>query len=222
MYPVQLDIEEKICAVIGGGSVAERKVKGLLESGARVRLVSPEVTDELLFLASQGLIEWRQKKYSDDDLAGAILVFAATDNRAVQEMVCRQAEANGQLLNVADDPSSCTFHVPASVRRGDLVLTVSTGGKSPALAAEIRQLLEDEFGPEYEILLNVMSRVREQAASDKGSFSQPERKKIYKKILHDDIIQWIRTEQFDKLQVHLKNILGPDTELDVPLPKLDT
>ena len=222
MYPVQLDIKRKLCAVIGGGSVAERKVKGLLESGAKAMVVSPEVTDELSFLASQGLIEWRQKNYSDDDLDGAVLVFAATNSRETQEMICRQAEANGQLLNVADDPESCTFHVPATVRRGDLTLTVSTGGKSPALAADIRQLLAEEFGPEYEILLEIMSMVRQQAALDEESLSQSERKKIYKKILHNDIIHWIRTGQSDKLQDHLKNILGPDIVLDVNLPKLGT
>lgn len=222
MYPVQLDINEKVCAVIGGGNVAERKVKRLLESGAEVRVVSPEVTDGLSFLASQGLIEWRQKTFSDDDLAGAVLVFAATNSREAQKVICRAAEANGQLLNVADEPDRCSFHVPASVRRGDLILTVSTGGKSPALAAEIKQLLEEEFGPEYDILLKVMSKVREQAGSYEQNLSQPERKKIYKKILHNDIIDWIRTEQFDKLQDHLKNILGPNAELGVKPPKLDT
>lgn len=222
MYPVQLDITNKTCAVIGGGSVAERKVKGLLDCGARVRVVSPEVTDRISTLVSQGKIEWRQKKYSDGDLEGAILVFAATNNGEVQEKICREAEERGQLLNVVDNPHRCTFHVPASVRRGDLTLTVSTGGRSPALAAEIRQRLEEEFGPEYEILIQVMSQVRDQAGLDEQNLSQPERKKIYKKILHNDIIQWIRKEQFDKLQDHLKNILGPNTNLDVKPRKLDT
>jgi precorrin-2 dehydrogenase/sirohydrochlorin ferrochelatase len=222
MYSVLLDITGKLCAVIGGGSVAERKVKCLLESGAVVRVVSPEVTGDLAVLADQGTIEWRQKSYADEDLDGAVLVFAATNSREVQERICRKAEKNGQLINVADDPVSCSFHVPATVRRGDLTLAVSTSGKSPAVAAIIRQQLEEEFGPEYATLLQVMSMVRKQTGSKGESLSLSERKKIYKKILHSDIIDWIRTGQLDTLQDHLRKILGPDAELNVNLPKLDT
>ncbi len=222
MYPVLLDIAGKSCVVVGGGSVAERKVKGLLESGGSVRVVSPEVTAALAGLAGQGRIEWRRKTYADDDLDGAVLVFAATSSSEAQEKICRRAEANGQLLNVADDPARCTFHVPATVRRGDLTLTVSTGGRSPAAAALIRQRLEGEFGPEYEILLRIMAMAREQAGSEDDALSQPERKKIYKKILHDDIIDWIRTGQVDKVRDHLREVLGPGTELEANLPKLDT
>ena len=221
MYPVLLDIQGKLCAVIGGGGVAERKIKGLLEAGAKVRVVSPELTSELSFLASQGLIEWLQKNYAAGDLEGAVLVFAATDSRETQEEIRQRAEENGQLLNVADDPDCCSFHVPATVRQGDLTLTVSTGGKSPAVAALIRETLEKEFGPEYDILLEVMSQVRQQAGSDTEGLSQPERKKIYKKILHNDIIDWIRTGQVDKLQKHLNTVLGPDIKLDINLSKLD-
>ena len=222
MYPVLLDIAGKICVVIGGGSVAERKVRGLLESGASVSVVSPEVTSGLAGLASQGIVEWRKKKYTNDDLVGAVLIFAATDDREVQGLISRAAGVNGQLLNVADDPDSCSFHVPATMRRGDLTLAVSTSGKSPAVAALIRQQLEEEFGPEYDTLLQVMSVVRKHIFLETESLSQADRKKIYKKILHNDIIDWIRTGQGDKLQDHLKDILGPDTELDVNLPKLDT
>lgn len=202
--------------------MAERKVKGLLECGAAVRLVSPEMSAELAGLAGRGAIEWLRKSYSDDDLDGAFLVFAATSSREVQEMICRRADDNGQLVNVADDPDSCTFHVPATVRRGDLTLAVSTTGKSPAVAALIRKQLEAEFGPEYEPLLQLMAQVRQHAGSGMVSLSQAERKKIYKKILHSDIIDWIKTGQIDNLQNHLKKILGPDTVLEINLPKLDT
>ena len=222
MYPVLLDIKGKLCTVVGGGSVAERKVKGLLEAGAKVRVVSPELSSGLSFLAGQGLIEWLQKNFSENDLERAVLVFAATDSRETQEKIRQQAEKNGQLLNVVDDPDSCSFHVPATLRRGDLTIAVSTRGKSPAVAALIRENLEEEFGPEYDILLEVMAQVRQQAGSDTKALSQPERKKIYKKILHNDIIDWIRTGQFDKLQNHLNTVLGPDIRLDVNLSKLDS
>jgi len=222
MYPVLLDIAGKSCVVVGGGSVAERKVKGLLESGAVVRVVSPEVTEELAGLAARGAIEWRRKTYGDADLEGALLVFAATNRKDVQEMVARSAEAEGRLLNVADDPQRCTFHVPATVRRGALTLSVSTGGRSPAVAARIRRNLETEFGPEYETLLQIMAQVRQQAGSDEDIPTQPERKKIYKKILHNDIIDWIRTGQTEKIREHLKDVLGPGAELKVNLPEPDS
>ncbi len=221
MYPVSLDIGGKLCVVIGGGSVAERKVKGLLESGAFVRVISPEATEELSVLAQSGIIEWRKKSYTYDDLERAFLVFAATDDREVQDLIFRQAEENGQLVNMADDPDCCNFHVPASIRRGDLTLAISTSGKSPAVAALIRKKLDKEFGPEYETLLHLMSLVREQTGSDSESLSQADRKKIYKKILHQDIIEWIKTSQFSKLQEHVQEILGADADLDINKLKLD-
>lgn len=222
MYPILLNITGRTCVVIGGGKVAERKVRGLLEAGAKVRLISPEVTRVLAGLAGKGMVDWQQRVYSKGDLDGAYLVFAATDNRAVQDMISGEAEQKGILLNVADEPERCSFQVPASVRRGDLILSVSTGGRSPAVAAHIRQQLEHEFGPEYDILLQIMSQIRRQTGSGDDLLTQPDRKKIYKKILHDDIIEWIRTGQAAQLRRHLKTILGPEHVPDIKLPKLDT
>jgi len=222
MYPVLLDIAGKACVVIGGGTVAERKVKGLLECGGVVKVVSPEATPVLVDLAGQGKIEWHRKSYVDEDLDGAFLVFAATSDRLVQEMISRKAEENGQLVNVADDPEGGGFHVPATVRRGELTLSVSTGGKSPAVAAFIREKLDTEYGPEYETLLRLMSLVRQQIVQEEEIRTQPERKKVYKKILHNDIIDWIRTGQTDKLREHLQRVLGSETKLEINLPKLDS
>ena len=111
--------------------------------------------------------------------------------------------------------------MPATIRRGDLTLAVSTSGKSPAVAALIRQQLENEFGPEYEILLKIMSLVRHHAGDDARGFSQEDRKNIYKKILHNDIIDWIKSGQTNKLQDHLRKILGEDSDLDLSALKLD-
>lgn len=216
MYPVFLNITGKLCVVIGGGSVAERKVKGLLGEGAFVRVISPDVTDRLAELAKEGKIEWRNKSYSYHDLDKAFLVFAATNIREIQELICKQAHANKQLVNVADDPECCNFHVPATFRRGDLSLAVSTGGKSPAVAALIKRKLEEEFGEEYKTLLQVMSQVREKTGAESQSLSQADRKKIYKKVLHEDIINWIKTGQIDKLREHLKVVLDKDAiDLDM-------
>jgi precorrin-2 dehydrogenase/sirohydrochlorin ferrochelatase len=221
MYPVFLNIAGRLCVVIGGGSVAERKVKGLLQEGAFVRVISPEVTEDLASLAKEGKIDWRKKSYNYQDIDKAFLVFAATNSREIQELICTQAHENRQLVNVADDPECCNFQVPATVRRGDLALAISTGGKSPAVASLIKQKLDEEFGPEYKTLLDIMSLVRYKAGLENDNFSQPQRKKIYKKILHNDIIEWIKTGQVDKLRDHLQDILGPEADLDINKLKLD-
>jgi precorrin-2 dehydrogenase / sirohydrochlorin ferrochelatase len=219
VYPVCLDIKDKLCVVVGGGEVALRKVQGLLAAGATVRVISPEVEPELDLLAGQGRIDWQRKTYVPEDLCQALLVFAATDDRATQQQVCRQAARDGRLVNVADDPACCNFQVPACLRRGDLTIAIATNGKSPAVAAMIKGRLEREFGPEYETLLNLMALVRRQVAA--GGHSQTERKNIYKKILHDDILEWIRKGEVDALRAHLQNVLGHDMGPEIKALNLD-
>lgn len=218
MYPVFLDIRGRLCVIIGGGRVACRKANGLLDAGGSVRVISPEVVPELAELARTEKIEWLRKTYADSDLEGAFLVFAATDDPVTQEQVCRQAGRGSQLLNVVDAPEQGNFHVPASCRRGDLTIAISTNGKSPALAAMIREELEGRFGEEYEVLLDIMAQVR--GCLGDGDDIQAERKKIYKKILHADILEWIRAGQTEKLRTHLENILGPAVKLDFRKLKL--
>ena len=191
MYPVCLNITGRLCIVIGGGIVAERKVRGLLAAGGRVRVISPEATAALADLAGEGRIEWLRRPYAPGDLDRAFLVFAATDSRGVQEAVCRDAQQAAILVNVADDPDRCSFQVPATVHRGDLTLSVATGGRSPAVAAMIRQeVLSDDRSP-------------------------GERKILFQNILHDDIVSWIREGRWDRLQQHLQEVLGPGHSLDL-------
>lgn len=198
--------------VVGGGSVASRKVHGLLADGGRVRVVSPKLSRELLRLSESGSIEWLRKEYSQDVLQDAFLVFAATDKREVQEAVFQDAVREGRLVNVADSPESCTFHVPATVRHGSLTLAVSTNGRSPAVAAMIRERLEEEFGPEYEVLLDLMTAVRNQVLTLNSS--QEERKILFKNLLKTDILVWIRTGQWEKVERCLRSVAGPDLEID--------
>jgi precorrin-2 dehydrogenase/sirohydrochlorin ferrochelatase len=211
MYPISLNISRQLCVVVGGGRVAERKILFLLEAGAKVRAISPQLTATLRELVAAGRFEWLNRCFQPGDLAGAMLVFAATDSRQVNESVAQEAAAMGQLVNIADAPELCSFQVPAVVRQGDLSIAVSTNGKSPALAARIKKQLEADYGPEYAILLDLLGRIREQtlAAESDGAA----RKNLFENVLHEDILDWIRNGQQEQLRSHLRTVLGPDADI---------
>ena len=157
-YPVNLLVEGRPCLVVGGGRVAAHKVQGLRRCGAQVHVVAPEVSDEVR--AEPG-VTWEERPYRASDLRGRRLVVAATNDSAVNAAVFEDGEAAGVWVNGADDPAHCSFTLPSIVRRGDLLLTVSTGGRSPALAVWLRERLEAEIGPEYEVLLDLFAQERE-------------------------------------------------------------
>jgi siroheme synthase-like protein len=140
-YPLMLRIAGRRCVVVGGGVVAARKVHGLIAGGADVLVVAPEIGPELAALAEHGTIRAGRRAFEPSDLDGALLAFTATNDRAVNEGVMRAAQARGTIVNVADDPAACEFTVPAVVRRGDVTLAISTGGRSPAFARFLREQL---------------------------------------------------------------------------------
>jgi len=145
---------------VGGGQVALRKAKALLECGASVKVVSPELCDEMNDLARRSEMEVVPRGYETADLRGVLVVIAATNDTEVNKMVAAQAESRGLLVNVVDDPEKSVFIAPAYVRRGDVTIAVSTGGRSPALARKIRIRLESEYGPEYGLLVELLGQIR--------------------------------------------------------------
>jgi siroheme synthase-like protein len=159
-YPVALDLRDRPCLVVGGGPVAEAKVEGLLSAGARVTVVSPTMTERLASWAAADRLVHRAREYCAEDLEGQQLVFAATDRRAVTETVAAEARRRGVWVNAADDPIYCDFLLPSVLRRGRLVVAVSTGGASPALAARVRRDLERHLAPEYAELVELAAEVR--------------------------------------------------------------
>jgi precorrin-2 dehydrogenase / sirohydrochlorin ferrochelatase len=160
-YPICVDMTGRACLVVGGGGVAERKVTGLLEAGARVTVVSPTLSAGLMTLATDGRIGWRPRLYSPADTAGFFLLMVATDDGEVNATVATDARAAGVLINAADDPTHCDFILPAVLRRGALTVAVSTGGASPALARAVRDELETHFDREdYATLLEVAAEAR--------------------------------------------------------------
>ncbi len=158
--PIFLDVTGRRCLVIGGGEVAARKVPSLLEAGADVVVVSPSLVDALADLARQGRIRHTKREYEAGDIAGAALVYAATDDARLHRRLYAEARGRAIPINVADVPALCTFITPAVLTRGSLTIAVSTEGASPAMAKRIITRLERLFGPEYGLALEVLRAAR--------------------------------------------------------------
>lgn len=162
-FPAFLDLRERRCLVVGGGTIAERKVHGLLECGARVTIVSPALVAGLTRLATAGRIEHRARAFRKVDVRGCVLVIAATGVAGVDDAVADTARRHGVLVNAVDRPARCDFIYGSVLRRGQLQIAVSTGGRAPALAREIRRRLEPVIGAEYAALVDEVGRVRRAA-----------------------------------------------------------
>jgi uroporphyrin-III C-methyltransferase/precorrin-2 dehydrogenase/sirohydrochlorin ferrochelatase len=165
MYPVMLDVTGRMCLVVGGGGVALRKVQGLIEDGADVTVVALDVVDQLTTLAAAGKIALERRRYRSDDVTGAALVFAATDDAQVNHQVAQDARRVGAWVNVADDPEASTFHLPARVRRGPLQLALGSRGEAPFVIRRLRQVFEHRLGPEWAEWLEAAARYREAVRS---------------------------------------------------------
>ncbi|MEW5913408.1 MAG: bifunctional precorrin-2 dehydrogenase/sirohydrochlorin ferrochelatase [Thermodesulfobacteriota bacterium] len=159
-YPALLDLSGRLVLLVGGGQVAARKIASLIEAGARVRLVAPELAPETLAAAGKPGVELRQRGFEAADMEGAALVISATDDQALNRAVAAEAGKRGLFVNVVDVPELCSFIVPAVLRRGDLVVAMSTSGASPAAAARLRRDLEQRLGPEWALYLRILKAVR--------------------------------------------------------------
>lgn len=163
LFPMFFLLEGKTCVVVGAGAVGQEKIQGLLAAGARVRVIAPEATPLIQRLARTRKLEWEPKRFRASDLKGAFLVVAATSVTELNEAIWRAARRKGVLCNVVDDPPRCDFFYPAVVRRGALQIAVSTGGRSPALAQQVRKDIERYFGPEYAEWVGELGQARRQS-----------------------------------------------------------
>jgi precorrin-2 dehydrogenase/sirohydrochlorin ferrochelatase len=166
LYPVNLVLAGRPCLVVGGGAVAAQKVAGLLEAEAAVHVVSPRLGPRLADRAAAGEISWDRRPYRAGDVVGYRLVITATDDPATNAAVHADGENHGVWVNSADDPANCAFTLPSRVRRGPILATFSTGGRSPALATWMRRRFTDEIGPEYLDLLDVLATARDEIRAE--------------------------------------------------------
>ncbi|HZC22282.1 MAG TPA: bifunctional precorrin-2 dehydrogenase/sirohydrochlorin ferrochelatase [Candidatus Binatia bacterium] len=160
LFPMFLKLQGKRCLVVGAGNVGEPKIEGLLETGARVRVVSLQASPAVREWARAGKIELELRAYTTDDLRDVFLAVVATSSRSLNERIYREAQVRGVLCNVVDIPDLCDFYYPSVVRRGDLQIAVSTAGQSPSLAQKIRQQLEKQFGPGYAAWVAELGKTR--------------------------------------------------------------
>jgi len=205
-YPVNLDIRNRDCLVVGGGGVGTRKVKTLVECGATVTVVSPQASAKLERMAADGLITLETRAYRSTDIEDKFLVIGATDDETLNRQIHADAEARNTLCNIADRPEICNFILPAIVNRGDLVLAVSTSGKSPAYAKKVRKELEKQFGAEYEPFLRLMGAIRERLLCEKH---EPEaHKPLFEKMINAGLLDLVRENETEQIDTLLQEVLG--------------
>ncbi|MCG9967597.1 bifunctional precorrin-2 dehydrogenase/sirohydrochlorin ferrochelatase [Pelotomaculum terephthalicicum JT] len=194
-YLISLDLSGKLCLVIGGGQVAERKVCSLLECDASVQVVGPELTPGLRDMAESGRILYRQGQYRPADLDNVFLVICATDNKEVNQQVAGDCTDRNLFVNIVDDPKKCNFFVPAVVKRGALSIAVSTGGKSPLLARKIREELETAYGLQYGEFLDLIADIRQDVINN---ISDPKKKKeILENMVCDEVLCFLKSGRMD-------------------------
>jgi siroheme synthase-like protein len=194
-YPVYLDLRDREALVVGGGAIAEGKALQLVEAGARVRVVSPDLSARLAELAAQGTIRHRAARFETTDLDGVTLVISATDDPAVNESVARLAGERGVLCNVVDQPALCNFITPALVTRGRLQISVSTGGGSPALTQRVKREIGEAIGEEYGELLELAAEMRAEVRQRIGDFET--RRRLLHAFIESNALELLRAGRCD-------------------------
>jgi precorrin-2 dehydrogenase/sirohydrochlorin ferrochelatase len=216
-YPVNLDIRNRKCLVVGGGAVGTRKVITLVKCGAIVTVVSPIISSELEALSTEGAIQIKQRKYRSSDLNSIFLVIGATSNERLNRQISENAEQKNLLCNIADVPKACNFILPAIVTRGDLIIAVSTSGNSPAFAKKLRKNLEKQFGEEYSLLLDLMGAIRKKLLAQAH---EPEaHKHLFEQLLDAGLLGMIQREKKKDINTLLLKTLGKGYIIEELLPE---
>jgi precorrin-2 dehydrogenase/sirohydrochlorin ferrochelatase len=194
-YPIFIDLQGKNGIVVGGGTVAQRKIETLIEYGAVIHVVARQLTSALSRYVEEGKIRFLGHEFRESHLTDAFIVIAATDDPLINHQVSMNARERGLLVNAVDQPSDCNFIVPSVLRRGDLLIAVSTSGKSPALAKKVRETLEKMYGREYELLLILMGHLRKEILS--RGLSQAENMRIFHKLVDSGLLKAIEGKDWN-------------------------
>jgi len=207
-YPINLDITGHNCLVVGGGAVGLRKVKTLLDCGATVTVVSPDVEPRIEQMAEDGHIRLERRTYTTADLDGKFLVIGATDDSALNRKISWDAGRKKMLCNIADVPDACNFILPSIVHRGDLIIAISTSGSSPAFAKKLRRELEAAYGEEYADLLSLMRAIRQRLLSQ--AHAPEAHKPLFEKLLDGNLVHLVQTRDIPGINALLSEVLGKE------------
>jgi precorrin-2 dehydrogenase/sirohydrochlorin ferrochelatase len=210
-YPIFLNVENRPCLVVGGGEVGARKVKTLLNCGGVVGVVTPEVVPWLEEKIQEGVVELKGSHYEERQLDKCFLVIAATDDMELNCRIAQDAEKRGLLCNVVDYPQEGNFILPSLVQRGALTVAISTSGKSPALARQLRQDLEQRFGMEYADFLELMGAIRERLLRD--SKDSRANKDSFNQLVESPLLEMVRRRDYEGVDRILESVLGSDYSL---------
>ncbi len=202
-YPVNLLVRGRRCVVVGAGRIAARKIEALLAAGADVHVVAPKLGDEVDAWRATGRVTVTEREFEPADLDGAWLTTTATDEPDVNRAVFEAGQARRVWVNSADDPANCSFTLMSVVRQGDVVVTVGTGGRSPALAAWLKERLQAELGPEYGTLLTLLAEAREELRASGRSTEEAD----WKRALDSGMLDLIRAGNVSEAKELLRSCL---------------
>ncbi len=186
-FPIVIDVSGKRCLVVGGGKVATRKVESLLNAGADVTVLAPDISPELTRWHSTGKLRWEAACFVDQDLSAYAFVIAATDVHDVNHAVYQAVKDYGGWINIVDRPDLCNFILPSVVNRGKLLIAVTTSGASPGLARKIKRQLESEYGPEYEEYVAFLADIRQKVLLEIAD--QGKRREIFRVLLEERFVE---------------------------------
>jgi precorrin-2 dehydrogenase / sirohydrochlorin ferrochelatase len=206
-YTVCLKLQDAPCLVVGGGQVGERKIKTLLTCGARVSVISRDLTPELQAAVDQGEVEWLARDYETRFMEKKRLVIGATDDQVLNERLHEEARERGILCNIVDNPPLGDFILPSIVRRGDLSIAVSTSGKSPALAKKIREGLEHEFPGIYSAYVDLLGVVRSQILA--RGLAQRENQTLFETLINAPLLTWLEKGEAESFYAFMDSLLNP-------------
>jgi siroheme synthase-like protein len=200
---VNVLVRDRLVVVVGAGRVAARKIEGLLELGARVTVIAPEVGPQVRAWHDAGRLTLHERAFRPDDLDDAWLAVTATPDASVNDAVKRAGDERRQFVNSADDPAHCSFTLMSVVRRADIVVAIGTGGRSPALATWLKRRAQAELGPEYETLLELLSEAREELRSGGASSEDAD----WQRAFDSGILDLVRTGRIDEAKELLRTCL---------------
>lgn len=204
-YPLFMDLNDRLCVVIGGGLIAQRKVSTLLEYGAKVHVISPEATATLKKYAASHKITYTPRTFRSGDLDGAWLVYAATDDTKINQAVYSEATQKRIFANVVDQKPLCSFIVPAIAKRQPITVAISTGGISPSLAKLLKEEIEALIGPAYAKMANLLRSLRGIAKQRLPRYN--DRKRFFGELTQGEVFRLVRKGQVSQARRKARTLL---------------